>query len=86
MADVKADVKGFILENFLQGEDPRNLTPTTELIRSRILDSLATLELVSFLENRYGIELGADDVGAENLGTLESIERLVQSKQSAAHG
>lgn len=86
MTDVQAPVKDFILENFLQGEDPRNLTSTTELIRSGILDSLATLELVAFLEERFEIELGANDVGAEKLGTLESIERLVRSKRPAAHG
>lgn len=85
MTEIQVTVRDFILENFLQGEDPRNLRPTTELIRSGILDSLATLELVSFLEERFGIELGANDVGAEHLGTLESIERLVRSKQSAPH-
>ncbi len=83
MTDVQGPVKSFLLENFLQGEDPQNLTPSTELIRSGIIDSLATLELVTFLEERFGIELGANDVGAENLGTLESIERLVRSKQPA---
>jgi len=86
MTDVQAPVKDFILENFLTGEDPRNLTADTELIRSGVLDSLATLELVTFLEDRFGIELGADDVGAEKLGTLESIERLVRSKQAALRG
>jgi acyl carrier protein len=86
MTDVKAPVRQFLLENFLQGEDPRNLTDSTELIRSGVIDSLATLELVSFLEERFDIELGADDVGAENLGTLNSIEALVRSKQQAAHG
>lgn len=82
MSDVKDPVKDFILENFLQGEDPRNLTASTELIRSGILDSLATLQLVSFIEERFGIELGPDDLGAENLGTLDSIERLVRSRQA----
>lgn len=84
--DVTGQVKDFILGNFLQGEDPRNLTPTTELIRSGIIDSLATLELVSFLEERFGIELGPQDVGPENLGTLDSIDRLVRSKQPPVHG
>ena len=86
MSDVRGPVKDFILQNFLPGEDSRNLGPDTELIRSGVLDSLATLELVTFLEERFGIELGADDVGAENLGTLESIERLVHAKRAAPHG
>jgi acyl carrier protein len=80
MPDVIPVVKDFILRNFLQGEDPSNLTSTTELIRSGVLDSLATLELVSFLEESFGIELQAHDVGPANLGTLESIDRLVRAR------
>ena len=80
MTDVKPVVKDYILSNFLQGEDPANLTSTTELIRSGVLDSLATLKLVAFLEETFRIELQAHDVGPANLGTLESIDELVQSK------
>ena len=83
MTEIVPTVKSFILTNFLQGEDPENLTPSTELIRSGVLDSLATLDLVSFLETTYGIELEAHDVDARNLGTLTDIERLVQSKLAA---
>src|SRR5690606_16801829 len=77
-------VKAFILQHFLEGEDPENLTPSTELIRSGVLDSLATLDLVSFLERTFGIELEAHDVDPANLGTLNDIERLVRSKRGAA--
>ena len=77
--DVMPVVKSFILEKFLPGEDPHLLTPTTELIRSGILDSLATLELVTFLEERFGIELEAHELG-DKLGSLADIERLVNGK------
>ena len=45
-----------------------------------MLDSLATLELVSFLEQRYGIELEAHEVDASRIGTLEGIATLVLAK------
>lgn len=80
MPDVIPIVKDYILRSFLQGEDPESLTRDTELIRSGIIDSLATLELVSFLEESFSIELQAHDIGPANLGTLESIDRLVQAK------
>ena len=73
-------VKDYILETFLPGEDPRELTESTPLITSGILDSLATLELVTFLERQYGIELEAHDVDPSRLGTLDSIARLVRTK------
>lgn len=73
-------VKNYLLETLLPGEDPQSLSSSTELVRSGILDSLATLDLVSFLEKQFGIELEAHDVGPGNLGTLEDIERLIRSK------
>jgi acyl carrier protein len=83
MDEIVRDVKQYILQTYLPGEDPRALTPTTALITSGILDSLATLDMVAFLEKRYGIELEAHDVDHSRLGTLEDIARMVQSKLSA---
>ena len=78
--DIARQVKDHILERYLQGEDPSLLTPETPLISGGILDSLATLELVSFLEERFGIELEAHEVDRDRLDTLRAIEALVLSK------
>jgi acyl carrier protein len=80
MSQVRNAVREFVLQNFLQGEDPRNLTDDTELKESGILDSLSTLRLVSFLEESFGIELDAADLTPSNLSTLQSIEAMVKGK------
>lgn len=80
MSDVHDQVKQFILENFLPGENPRNLTTETELKESGILDSMSTLKLVSFLEERFGVEFDAGDLDAGNLASVGAIERLVNAK------
>ena len=84
MEDIKRQVKEFILTTFLKGEDPAALTDTTPLISGGILDSLATLDLVSFLEQKFGIQLEAHEVQADKLDTLVAIEALVRAK-AAAH-
>lgn len=84
MTDILATVKAFILDRFLPGEDPANLTRTTPLITGGILDSLATLELVSFLEKTFGIQLEAHEVDTERLDTLERIAAVVAAKRGAA--
>jgi acyl carrier protein len=84
VSDTAATVKGFILDRFLPGEDPANLTRTTPLISGGILDSLATLELVTFLEKTYGIQLEAHEVDPERLDTLDRIATLVAAKQQPA--
>jgi len=83
MEDIMRTVKDHILTTFLPGEDPEALTPSTPLMSSGILDSLATLELVSFLEQRFGIELQAHEADASRLGTLSDIAKLVQTKLAA---
>jgi acyl carrier protein len=81
--EIMRTVKEYILKTFLPGEDPKALTENTQLITGGVLDSLATLELVSFIEQQYGIELQAHEVDAANLGTLPAIAALVQSKVGA---
>ena len=80
MEDVKQTVKQFILDEFLPGEDPSNLTDAVQLIRGGILDSLATLKLVSFLEERFGIQIEAHEANPANLDTVADITALVQRK------
>ena len=80
MESTRETVKRFILDKILQGEDPKNLTDTTELKESGILDSMSTLELVTFLEEEFKIELEAADLDTSNLATIASIANLVASK------
>jgi len=83
MEDVKQIVKLYVLQEFLPGEDPANLTDAVHLIRDGILDSLATLKLVSFLEERFRIQLAAHEANPANLDSLADIAALVERKQKA---
>jgi acyl carrier protein len=74
-------IKGFILQEFLPGEDPATLTPTTPLMSSGILDSLATLKLITFLEDEFNIEVHAQEADQEHFNTLQAICSLVDSKR-----
>jgi len=82
MKDIRETVRAFVLENFLPGEDPRNLTDDTELKESGILDSMSTLKLVTFLEAEFNVEFEASDLDPGNLANLKTIEALVLSKAS----
>ena len=81
MDEVKQTVRKFILSEFLPGEDPNELADSTPLISGGILDSIATLKLVAFLEEEYRIEIQAHEADTENLDTIYSIARLVASKR-----
>ncbi len=77
--EIKRTVSDYILKNFLPGAGPEELTDATPLITSGVLDSLATLKLVYFLEDHYRIELQPQE-RVTHLDTITSITQLVQSK------
>jgi len=80
MSHITDTVHEFILSEFLPGEDPANLTVTTPLITGAILDSLATIKLVAFLEERFKITIQAHEADADHMDTLTDITKLVTSK------
>lgn len=77
---IEQTVKKYILDSFLPGENPDELTAETPLISGGILDSIATLKLVMFLEETYGIALEAHEADREHLDNLADIAALVRSK------
>jgi acyl carrier protein len=78
--EIFAAAKAFILAEFLRDEDPDALDGSTPLISAAILDSVATIKLVMFLEETYGIEFEPHEMGIDDLNTLTDICATVQSK------
>ena len=86
MADsdkIRSDVRRFILDNFLVGEPPESLLDSTSLLTTGIVSSLATLELVAFLENQYGVTLKSTDLVPERLDSVDRIVALVERLQGS---
>ncbi len=80
--EIQSAVKEFILKEFLPGEDPGELTDTTPLITGGVLDSIATIKLVLFMEEQFGIKVEAHETDPEYLDTIALITQLIRSKQS----
>jgi acyl carrier protein len=78
---IQDQIKQYILHTFLPGENPDELTERTPLISGGILDSIATLKLVMFLEETFGIALEAHEADREHLDTLADIAALVRAKK-----
>lgn len=57
------------------------ITPDESLISSGILDSLALLRLITFLEERFGIAIEDHEVMQENFETIAHMEAFVAAKQ-----
>jgi len=79
---VREEIEQFIRENFIFGEVA--LAPETSFVEGGILDSTSVLELVSFLEERFGIGVEPDEINLENMDSLSRVEAYVLRKQALA--
>jgi acyl carrier protein len=83
MDNVKDTIRDYILREYLPGESPANLTDETPLRTSGILDSMATLNLVTFVEETFGITIDAHETGIDQFDRIADIAALVAQKKGA---
>ena len=81
--DIESAIRNYVLEEFLRGEDPALLTASTPLISAGILDSIATLKLVGFLEETFAVTFAAHEIDTEHLDTIARIAELVRAKRGS---
>lgn len=83
---IKSQVRAFIVENFLFGDDSTPLGSEQSLIDSDMVDSTGILELVSFLEERFGIALADADIVPANLNSIDRITAFIERKSEMVAG
>jgi acyl carrier protein len=54
--------------------------PRDNLLAQGVVDSLAIVKLMLFLEERFPIRISDEDIVPENFRDIESLSRFVQSK------
>lgn len=77
--DVAAGIRGWLRENVVGS---RQVPDSYPLIEEGLLTSLQTIELVLFLEERFGVSIDEEEVNEENFQSISAIARLVASKRA----
>jgi acyl carrier protein len=78
---VTADVEQFILSELSQGRGITAIDSGDNLLAKGIVDSHGVMELVAFLEERYGISVRDEDLTPENFESVARIDEFVARKQ-----
>jgi acyl carrier protein len=80
---VKAEVREFVLTNFLFGTQD-DLPDDASFLDQGIVDSTGILELVAHLQERYGITIDDTELIPDNLDSIASIAEFVTRKRHAS--
>ncbi len=83
MQSLEEQVRQFVIDNFLFGEE-RDLKSESSLLEAGIIDSTGVLELVTFLEKTFGIQVADSELAPENLDCIDRIAIYVRSKLTSA--
>lgn len=77
--DVAVVIRNFIVENFLF-EESQSLKEDTSFLEGGIIDSTGILELVSFLEEKFGISVADEELVPENLDSIANVVAYLSRK------
>lgn len=80
-APVAELVRRYIVDNSLMGHDS-GFGNQDSLLEAGIIDSTAIMDVVAFLERRFGIAVDDEDLVADNLDSIGRIARFVERKLS----
>jgi acyl carrier protein len=75
--NASVEIRGWIQENVTGSRDIPDDYP---LIENGVLTSLQTVELVMFMEDRFGVTIEDEEFSEENFGSIRAIAELVASK------
>lgn len=78
---IAQSIERFLLTEIAADFGKQSLDPDADLLEQRIIDSLAILKLVSFLEESCGIKVKDEDIVPENFQSLNSLVRFVEQRQ-----
>ena len=80
--DVTTEIRAYIVEQFLFGQKSDRLSNSSSFMEQNLVDSTGILEVVTFLESRYGLKVADDELIPENLDSIDRIAAFVRRKQA----
>jgi acyl carrier protein len=78
--EVTADVRAYVVDRFLFGQGAETLADEASFLESGIVDSTGVLEIVMFLEQRFGIKVKDEELVPDNLDSIRNITAFVGRK------
>jgi acyl carrier protein len=77
MDELTKVVLDYVIKEYIEEGDDREVTPTTPLITGGIVDSFSMVSLKRFLEKKYQIQIPDAEATPEAFDTVNSIVAVV---------
>lgn len=79
--NVIEELQNYILTELAFDQNRKSIEPDEDLLGQGIVDSSGIIQLAEFMEDKFGIQIGDEDIVPENFQSIDALERLIQAKQ-----
>ena len=77
---IRQELRSFISESFLIGDEDITFTDADSFMRNGIIDSTGVLELVAFIEEKYGFSPEDNEMVPANLDSIDNLVKYIGNK------
>ncbi len=81
--EVEKLMRDFIVENFLFGKKDATLGDDDSFLQKGLIDSTGILEVISFIEGKFGIKVEDEELLPENLDSIRRLANFIGRKQGS---
>lgn len=78
--NIEQTLHDYIVQERFIGRAPEDFDNDFDLIDSGVVDSLAMLNLITYLEEHYQIEFGGNDIVPEHFASVNALSEFVRGK------
>lgn len=82
--DFRPQIIEFINRNFLMNSHAVRYSNDDSFLEKGIIDSTGVLELVSFIQQEFGIQINDEDLIPENLDSVNNVAAFVKKRKERA--
>lgn len=73
-------IRGFIKDNFLLGSSNKSFQDDDSFLENGIIDSTGILELVSFIEEKFSIDVRDEELVPDNFDSVDRLADYISRK------
>lgn len=82
-SQIREKIRSYLDENFLYMMPDLILNDDDRLLERGVVDSMGIVEMLTFIEDQFGVKPADEEISEANLGTVNAIVRFVSTKLAA---
>ena len=80
---IREKIRGYLDTNFLYMMPDLVLDDDDRLLERGVVDSMGIVEMLTFVEDEFGVKPADDEISEANFGSVRAIVRFVAAKLAA---